>query len=351
MRIVTGIDLPVTAPGGSVELFQDLYTAPDAPLREESWAFMLEPGHPAQHEPTLLDGTGKCIQGPAFRHYVTRLAEQLRRQAPTPDILHLQHLAFGASPALVTAFPATPSISLIHGTDLLYARESLTQNAILTRIARHSRAVVVPTPGMADQLRRMVPSLPAERIIHIPWGVPDALLCSPPDRPRQRRPGPLRLLYAGRLTPEKGAAELVTACAEAGVELGVAAPTPPSGFQGRTRYLGWFERRSLWREFAHHDVLVVPSTNLEAFGLVAIEAQACGLPVLYREVPGLTDSLGDSAIGVPDMNPRSLGGALNWLSSDRRILDQAREIGYRNAARFPLSATANALHDLSKELA
>ncbi|MFD6094862.1 glycosyltransferase family 4 protein [Nocardiopsis flavescens] len=348
MTIVTGIDLPATAPGGSVELFHDLYTASDAPLEKESWAFMLGPEHSSQGKPSLFDGTGKCIQGPPFRHYVNHLVDQLRQQAPTPDVLHLQHLVFGASPALSAAFPNTPSIALIHGTDLLYARASLTQHAVLTQISQRSRSVVAPTPGMADLLRRLVPTFPTERIVHVPWGVPDHLLASPPIRPAQRSPGPLRLLYAGRLTPEKGTADLLTACSEAGAELSVAAPTPP--MEHGARYLGWFCRRALWSQFAHHDLLVVPSAKLEAFGLVAVEAQACGLPVLYREVPGLTDSLGDSAIGVSDMSTRTVSSALAWLSKDLRVLDQVREVGYRNAARFPLSATANALRDLTHQV-
>ena len=128
----------------------------------------------------------------------------------------------------------------------------------------------------------------------------------------------------------------------------MAAPAPPPGTG--VQYLGWFERRDLWAEFAHHDLLVVPSTELEAFGLVGIEAQACGLPVLYRKVPGLTDTLSDSAIGVPDMTTRTVSSALTWLSKDHRVLDQAREVGYRNAARFPLSATANALRDLTHQV-
>ncbi|MEC3891824.1 glycosyltransferase family 4 protein [Nocardiopsis sp. LDBS1602] len=346
MRILTGIDLPATAPGGSVELLHDLYTIPEGPLTDLSWAWMLGPQPLSGRKVALLDGAGKCVQGPPFRHYVAHLADQLRNVAPTPDVLHLHHLAFGASPAMLQAFPTIPALALIHGTDLLYARVCPTQRTILTRVAHRAQVVVAPTPAMADQLSRMVPDLPPGRIVHVPWGVPDSLLAAPPPRPTQRRPGPLRLLFAGRLTPEKGADELLAACREAGAQLSVAAPTPPDA---DVRYLGWFDRPALWAEFAHHDLLVVPST-WEAFCLVAIEAQACGLPVLYRDVPVLNEVLGTSAIPIPDLSKRTLAATLAWLVADHCALDQAREFGYRNAARFPLSATANALRDLSENL-
>lgn len=46
------------------------------------------------------------------------------------------------------------------------------------------------------------------------------------------------------------------------------------------------------------DLLVIPSTLLEAMGLVALEAQACGLPVLYQPVPGLNEILASSGVAT-----------------------------------------------------
>lgn len=71
-----------------------------------------------------------------------------------------------------------------------------------------------------------------------------------------------------------------------GIELSIAAPraqihalAPLLRKAGiGARYLGWLSRPQLWRAFAEHDALVMPSTTLEAMGLVALEAQACGLP-------------------------------------------------------------------------
>src|ERR1700680_1385924 len=98
--VVTGLDLPADAPGGSVELFYDLYAAPGAPLSGQ--AFMLCPAAAGPRRPsdrlTLLDGPGKCMDGAPFRRYVAALTEGIAAAIRPPDgaVAHLQHLAFGA---------------------------------------------------------------------------------------------------------------------------------------------------------------------------------------------------------------------------------------------------------------
>ncbi|GHI86867.1 glycosyltransferase family 4 protein [Streptomyces xanthophaeus] len=359
-QVLTGLDLPWGSPGGSVELLKDLYLGPSAPLPART--FMLGPDDgPApggQARPTLLDVPGKQLNGAGFWSYVERLTRALTRHFPPgeQDVLHLQHLAFGAAPALLRGYPEHPAIALVHGTDLLFAEEFPTQLDVLGQVAAAARTIVVPTAAMADRLRLLTP-VEASRIVHVPWGVPDRLLTGPPARTVSRE-GDLRVLYAGRLTPEKGAAELVTAVSGApGIRLSMASPL--GEFQSLSqamdtsavRYLGWLSRPDLWAAFAEHDLLVIPSAKLEAFGLVAVEAQACGLPVAYQAVPGLTDALGDSALPLDFTGaPRRTRDALVRLASDRSALEELRSAGHRNASRFPLSRTAHELGRLTEQL-
>lgn len=350
MTTLTGIDLPPGSPGGSVELLKDLYLGPEAPIK--AGVFMLgdggEPGGPE-----LLDVAGKQLDGPGFWSYVSDLASAIRQRFDPADFdaLHLQHLSFGATPALLRAFPDHPRVALVHGTDLLFAADHPTQRAVLHEAAAAADAVVVPTSAMADLLREVVPIEP-RRIVHVPWGIPDRLLLSPPPRSEARET--FRVLYAGRLTAEKGAAELITDLTGlADVTLCVAAPEHEFAALSATvdttavDYLGWFDRAELWQAFARHDLLVVPSTTLEAFGLVAVEAQACGLPVAYQPVPGLNEVLGDSAIRV---GQSALAETIMLLQKDNSALAELREAGLRNAARFPLSRTAAELEALTAEV-
>ena len=292
-EVVTGLDLPAGSPGGSVELLYDLYAGPSAALFAQTFMLAGDPdevlARPAGPRLHTLPVTGKCLEGPPFWRYVDALAAALRSviHAPSGAVIHLQHLAFGAAPALLRAFPGHRYLALIHGTDLLSAEGSPTQHAVLREIARSATALVVPTMAMADRLIRIHPATRPKAIIHVPWGVPDRLLAAPAPG-RSPCQGALRVLYAGRLTAEKGFGNLLRAsCTASDVDLSVAAP--PGEYAAaisarsvlravRPNYLGWLPREKLWRAFADHDVLAVPSAVCEAFGLIAIEAQACGCP-------------------------------------------------------------------------
>jgi glycosyltransferase involved in cell wall biosynthesis len=359
VKILTGLDLPWGSPGGSAELLHDLYGLPGGGLPADT--FMLTPHGPPPAPctslPALLDVPGKQLSGPEFWAYVERLAVELKRHFPSGhDVIHLQHLAFGATPALLRAFPRHPHIALVHGTDLLFAEDFPTQARVLRQAAAAARAIVVPTQAMGDHLRRLASVGPA-RIHHIPWGVPDHLLRSPPTRP-PRDGGPLRVLYAGRLSAEKGAVELADLLDGVdGVALSMAAPVDEFTAlveQGRlrgVRHLGWLDRVALWAAFAEHDLLVVPSARLEAFGLVTVEAQACGLPVAYQPVPGLTEVLGDTGLRIDFAGPPgAVHAAFTRLCKDPTELDGFRAAGYRNAARFPLSRTIRELSALSESV-
>jgi glycosyltransferase involved in cell wall biosynthesis len=351
VNTLTGIDLPPGSPGGSVELLKDLYLGPAAPIKAD--VFMLGPSGTTPEGLELLDVAGKQLDGPGFWAYVEQLAVALRgRFDPgTFDAIHLQHLGFGATPALLRAFPDHPRIALVHGTDLLFAADHPTQREVLRQASAAADAVVVPTAAMADLLREVAPVAP-RRIVQVPWGIPDRLLHSPP--PRSEARADFRVLYAGRLTAEKGAAELIAGLSGlSDVTLCVAAPEHEFAALSSTvdtsavDYLGWFDRAELWHAFARHDLLVVPSTTLEAFGLVAVEAQACGLPVAYQPVPGLSEVLGDSAIHV---EPAALADTVMALRKDTTALSELRAAGLRNAARFPLSRTAADLVALTAEV-
>lgn len=357
MRVLTGIDLPYGAPGGSVELLRDLYLG--APPLLHADVFMLPPADPdtiaPDDGPAILFVDGKTLEGPGFRTYVDKLGVALKeRFNPTHySVMHLQHLAFGATPALQRAFPQLPQIAIVHGTDLLFAASHPTQAEVLRSVTATADAVVVPTAAMADRLVSLG-ATPRGPVVHVPWGVPDELLSAGVDEQRDRS-GPLRLLYAGRLTAEKATASILAAVASLDhVRLAVAAPPGEYARLATDNdltaidYLGWKSRPALWREFRQHDLLIVPSLRLEAFGLVAIEAQACGLPVAFNPVPGLSEVLGASALPVDFSATADLVAVVERIRRSPTLLDELRAAGRANSARFPLSATAAGLRALSE---
>jgi glycosyltransferase involved in cell wall biosynthesis len=86
------------------------------------------------------------------------------------------------------------------------------------------------------------------------------------------------------------------------------------------------------RIYAAADVVVQPSQLFEPFGLVAVEAMACGRPVIASELPGVRRVVTDAGGGVltPPGDPEALADAIDRLLEDgalRRRLADAGRIG------------------------
>jgi D-inositol-3-phosphate glycosyltransferase len=89
------------------------------------------------------------------------------------------------------------------------------------------------------------------------------------------------------------------------------------------------------------DAVIVPSRS-ESFGLVALEAQACGTPVVAADVSGLRHVLGQSGGGtlVVGREPEAFAAALLGYLTDARLQTAAGQAGARHAARYGWERTA-----------
>jgi glycosyltransferase involved in cell wall biosynthesis len=352
LKVLSGIDLPADAVGGSVELFADLYLRDDPAF--EGRFFMLEPRHEGgqpSERLDLFDGIGGRTD---FTGYVGALTRRVAGAFSNfaPDVLHLHHVAFGASLALLRAFPTVPSVALVHGTDLIAAIEDSTQRTAMGEIVAAADIVVVPTTAMATLLTRIIGdvgelTLPIERV---PWGIPDAAFTSPTRR-NTCVGSPPQLLFAGRVSPEKGLDVLLRSTGVGQAVLSITADqselpfdTIPPGI----RALGWQQRKDLWRRFDEFDALLVPSVSVEAFGLTAVEAQARGLPVIYQPTSGLLEVVGESGLAIDFRGD----GLYNLLRRDAhelaQVLQSIRGRGFTNAATYTMGAMSRSLQRVSQ---
>ena len=104
-------------------------------------------------------------------------------------------------------------------------------------------------------------------------------------------------MFAGRLSPEKGAAEAIEIARAAGVRIDVYGDGYDAGYtreQIEPRRAGpgvtvhhAVPRASLWQVIARAAVVLCPAMWDEPFGMVAAEAQACGTPVVAFRRGGL----------------------------------------------------------------
>ncbi|WP_461110904.1 D-inositol-3-phosphate glycosyltransferase [Streptomyces calidiresistens] len=91
------------------------------------------------------------------------------------------------------------------------------------------------------------------------------------------------------------------------------------------------------------DVLVMPSHN-ESFGLVALEAQACGTPVIAAAVGGLPTAVADGTTGylINGHNPRDYASALARFAADPGLPARLGAAAVRHASRFGWDTAAAA---------
>ena len=105
------------------------------------------------------------------------------------------------------------------------------------------------------------------------------------------------------------------------------------GMSGKVHFLGFLPDDELKQAFADCDIFVLPSVaKSEAFGIVQIEAMACGKPVINTKLPSGVPYVslhGETGLSVQPSSPMALAAAINKLAEDKQL----REKFGRNARR------------------
>ncbi len=118
------------------------------------------------------------------------------------------------------------------------------------------------------------------------------------------------------------------------------------GIEDRVTFLPPQPPAELAQVYRAADVVAVPSYS-ESFGLVALEAQACGTPVIAADVGGLGVAVADGVTGalVPGHGVAEWSAALSRLLVDDGLRARLADAAPRHAAGFSWSHTADALID------
>jgi glycosyltransferase involved in cell wall biosynthesis len=181
---------------------------------------------------------------------------------------------------------------------------------------------------------------------------------APPDPAMRARltnghPNDFLALYVGRIAKEKGVERLREPLASLpGVRLALVGGGPEAEriqavFAGTPAiFTGFLDGDELVSAFASADALVFPSTN-ETFGLVALEAMACGLPVIAGVSGGLVDILQDGVNALvcdPD-RPLSIAECLSRLRDSSELCARLRQGALAHARGRSWRATMDQLID------
>jgi glycosyltransferase involved in cell wall biosynthesis len=84
----------------------------------------------------------------------------------------------------------------------------------------------------------------------------------------------------------------------------------------------------------------------EGFGLPALEAMACGTPVVASNVSAVPEVVGDAALQVSPWDVEALAGAMERVLGDEHLRADLRERGLRRAAEFSWEKAARQTLDV-----
>jgi D-inositol-3-phosphate glycosyltransferase len=207
-----------------------------------------------------------------------------------------------------------------------------------------------------------------EHIAVVPCGV-DTELFRPGSREHARAALGLDarpvLLYVGRITPIKGLDTLLGAVAHlvrggrtvnllvvggdtddavGGHEADLRRRIEALGLAGAVRFVGARPQADLRDYYVAADATVLPSTY-ESFGMVALEAMACGSPVIASRVGGLTTTVRDGVTGllVPEGDARTLADRIAEVLDDPGLAWRLGREGVRWASQHAWPCVAEAI--------
>ncbi len=269
------------------------------------------------------------LNGRYHLHYYPSIGGILRRVQP--DIVHLDEEPYNLATfhALWQARRAVPRARIIFFTWQNLLRTYPPPFGWIERyVYRHSDYALAGNQSAVGVLRAKGFTGPMRVIPQ--FGVDPARYCPAPSAPRA--PGPIRLGFAGRLVPEKGAALLIRALAriQEPWELKVVGSGPERlrlealarelGVEPRVRLVAWQSSDRMPDFYRSLDLLVAPSVSrpnwTEQFGRVLVEAMACGIPVLGSNAGEIPNVIGDAGVLFSEGNVDALSDALCALMSN-----------------------------------
>jgi glycosyltransferase involved in cell wall biosynthesis len=114
---------------------------------------------------------------------------------------------------------------------------------------------------------------------------------------------------------------------------------------GRVHLLGHVDESDLPALYSAARALAFPSLY-EGFGLPALEAMACGTPVVASNTTGLAEAVGDAGLTIDPLSADELAQALAQVLSDDALRDRLTTAGRARAAEFTWARTARATADV-----
>jgi len=171
----------------------------------------------------------------------------------------------------------------------------------------------------------------------IPNGIDTQQFCLDAPQRKEFTDGKINILFVGRLEQRKGLGYLLNACAKIknslhNSRLIIVGPgtmlrhryeklVEDMGLTDNVAFVGFVPSDELPSYYRSADIFCAPATGGESFGIVLLEAMACGKPVVATNIQGYASVLanGEEGLLVPPRDEKSLANALLSLLNDKNL--------------------------------
>jgi glycosyltransferase involved in cell wall biosynthesis len=316
-----------------------------------------EHGYSVVHVPA---GPARVLPKDQLLQYMYGFAHYLKARwtAEPPDVAHAHFWMSGLATQRAARPHRVPTVQTFHALGLVKRIHQGVDDTspdcrigLETVVARGADWVAATSTDEIFELVRM--GRARSRTSVVPCGVDTDAFS--PDGPAAPRGDRKRIVSVGRLVPRKGFETLIRALpripdAELLIVGGPAASALADDpharrlqqlsdrlrVADRVRLLGGITRAQMPAVLRSADV-VACTPWYEPFGIVPLEAMACGIPVVAAAVGGIRDTVVDDVTGrlVPPKDPGALADAINPLLLDRQWRDALGRAGRERArARY-----------------
>jgi colanic acid/amylovoran biosynthesis glycosyltransferase len=328
----------------------------------------------------LPDETSWTVDGGGLRgklrelrfRYMGPTREQLARlRARSPRLVYAHFAPDGYAAMQLAEQLGVPLVTALHGFDVTMSDKALGttrlgREYVRGRAALQKKGALFVSCSAYVRRRGLEMGYPADRTIVHSIGVDIDHFKPPLVRQRGKM-----VLFVGRLVEKKGCASLLEAMAEVqqrnpAVELVVIGGGPlrakyearAAALGVRCRFLGTQPPSTVREWMARATVFCVPSVvaasgDTEGFGMVFIEAQAMGLPVVSTLSGGIPEAVkhGETGLLVTERDPRGLAAALLMLMENDELWQRYSAAGRtRVVAQFDLLRQTERLENVFTHL-
>jgi glycosyltransferase involved in cell wall biosynthesis len=325
-------------------------------------AWILE-GKPQRLERSYTAGYQLAVEPIALNgHFHVHFYPRLRRRFARfqPDLVHIDEEAYN-----LATFQALRLARRWHARSVFFTWQNLDRrypwpfSAMERRVLRQADACIAGNEEAVGIQRRRGFAGPIEVIPQ--FGV-DSELFSPAPAPRQG----FVVGFAGRLVEQKGLRVLCDAFEglPSDCRLLLAGSGPlEAALRARAAAAGWADRLEISAApstampglYNRMDCLTLPSLTTpawkEQFGRAAVEAMACGVPVVGSDSGEIPHVLGEAGITVPEGDAQALAAALLRLREDGGERQRLAELGRKRAVEcFSQAQVARRTYDLYKSI-